>query len=345
MTESMSCLEGRGSPRKKKAAVKKCSVRFTSSQSPLKPIDLSWVPDWMDCSSACRVCIRVGPYVEFTKNGDPNIMEMRRLPLFVDVSDDAQNRTEPCVEQGNTEPQDVCTDIVLFTQQSQVGQSSMPSTKPKKCSTYKPVDAWGENDEVEYVGVDDEKDKYKDLVSDDEEHDLDYEPGSDEDVDDLAADDEQGCESVVHITDLDNPKIAVDVTFEDGETFKRCIRQYAVLKEVELAIPYSESTRYRAYCKAKRCKWRIHASRLQDKLCLKLTCSSFGHFTNRLFGLAGVLDVFASNCVPHNGHLPTCNSPVTGLRIDDEPVYKDWSISPATSICRRSPPHFSARIC
>lgn len=271
--------------------------------------------------------------------------EMRRLPLFVDVSDDAQNRTEPCVEQGNTEPQDVCTDIVLFTQQSQVGQSSMPSTKPKKCSTYKPVDAWGENDEVEYVGVDDEKDKYKDLVSDDEEHDLDYEPGSDEDVDDLAADDEQGCESVVHITDLDNPKIAVDVTFEDGETFKRCIRQYAVLKEVELAIPYSESTRYRAYCKAKRCKWRIHASRLQDKLCLKLTCSSFGHFTNRLFGLAGVLDVFASNCVPHNGHLPTCNSPVTGLRIDDEPVYKDWSISPATSICCRSPPHFSTRIC
>ncbi|EEC84276.1 hypothetical protein OsI_30741 [Oryza sativa Indica Group] len=232
----MSCLEGRGSPRKKKAAVKKCSwflIDFIAFCVHLRSRR-------MDCSSACRVCIRVGPYVEFTKNGRPeyhvskNIKwivdkdtvcwidlmsdlddevihspqqvlnvkfwdknanryaqvasdrslldafdmywEMRRLPLFVDVSDDPRNRTEPCVEQGNTEPQDVCTDIVLFTQQSQ-----------------KPVDAWGENDEVEYVGVDDEKDKYKDLVSDDEEHDPDYEPGSDEDVDDLAADDEQGC--------------------------------------------------------------------------------------------------------------------------------------------------------
>lgn len=44
-TESMSCLEGRGSPKKKKAVVKKCTVRLTSRQSPLKPIDLSWVPD------------------------------------------------------------------------------------------------------------------------------------------------------------------------------------------------------------------------------------------------------------------------------------------------------------
>lgn len=280
----------------------------------------------MDCSLACRVCIRVGPYVVFTKNGRPEYhkdikwivdkdtvcwidlmsdlddevihspqqelnvkfwdknanryeqvasdrslldafdmyWEMSRLPLIVDVSDDTRNRTEPCLEQGNTEPQDVCTDIVLFTQQSQVGQSSMPCTKPKKGSTYKTVDAWGVNDEVEDVSVDDEKDNYKDLVSDDEELDPDYEPGSDEDVVDLAADDEQGCESIVHITDLGNPKIADNVTFKDGETFKRCIKQYAVLKEVELAVPYSQSTRYRAYCNAKRCKWRIHASRLQD---------------------------------------------------------------------------------
>ncbi|EAY93447.1 hypothetical protein OsI_15246 [Oryza sativa Indica Group] len=244
----MSCLEGRGSPKKKKAVVKKCTVRLTSRQSPLKPIDLSWVPDRMDCSLACRVCIRVGPYVVFTKNGRPEYhkdikwivdkdtvcwidlmsdlddevihspqqelnvkfwdknanryeqvasdrslldafdmyWEMSRLPLIVDVSDDTRNRTEPCLEQGNTEPQDVCTDIVLFTQQSQVGQSSMPCTKPKKGSTYKTVDAWGVNDEVEDVSVDDEKDNYKDLVSDDEELDPDYEPGSDEDVVDLA---------------------------------------------------------------------------------------------------------------------------------------------------------------
>jgi hypothetical protein len=62
----------------------------------------------------------------------------------------------------------------------------------------------------------------------------------------------------------DNPKIVVGVTFEDGFCFKRCIRQYAVLNEYELAVPYSESTQYRAYCQAKRCRWRIHASVTQD---------------------------------------------------------------------------------
>ena len=78
-------------------------------------------------------------------------------------------------------------------------------------------------------------------------------------------DDERGCEGVVHVTDIDNPKIAIGVTFEDDLYFKRCIRQYAVLNEVELAVPYSESRRYRAHCKAKRCRWRIHASQCQDE--------------------------------------------------------------------------------
>ncbi|KAF0935212.1 hypothetical protein E2562_031250 [Oryza meyeriana var. granulata] len=49
---------------------------------------------------------------------------------------------------------------------------------------------------------------------------------------------------------------------QSGQTV--CMRQYAVLKEVELAVPYSEASRYRAYCKAKKCKWRIHASREID---------------------------------------------------------------------------------
>ena len=290
----------------------------------------------MDASAACRVDVRVGPYVEFDENGRPDYhvsrdikwvidkdticwidlindldgevkhsylqeitvtywdknveryaeiasdsslldafdmyWEMRRLPLLVNVSDDPRNRTEPCMDQGSIDGpastvagdgQVACTDIVLATQESQViaSKRSKPSkpTKPKE-----KVDDWGESDEVEYVGVDDEKEKYNDLVSDDEAVDADYDPGSDEDQDDLAVDDEEGCESVAHVTDVDNPKIAVGVTFEDGNCFKRCIRQYAVLKEVELAVPYSESRRYRAYCKAKRCKWRIHASRLPD---------------------------------------------------------------------------------
>lgn len=61
-------------------------------------------------------------------------------------------------------------------------------------------------------------------MSDDEEVDPDYEPDSDEDDDDLAVDDEEECESVAHITNVENPNIDVDVTFEDGQCFKRYIR-------------------------------------------------------------------------------------------------------------------------
>ena len=121
-------------------------------------------------------------------------------------------------------------------------------------------DPWGENDEIEYVGVDDEP------VEPNSNTGFDYIPDTDEeDNDDCIVDDEKGCEVVEHITDLENPKIAVGVTFEDRETFQRAIRQYAILNEVEIAAPYNEAKRYRGFCKAKRCKWRIHASQLQDE--------------------------------------------------------------------------------
>lgn len=125
---------------------------------------------------------------------------------------------------------------------------------------------WGENDEVEYVGVDDEGEKYNDVLNDDKEDDnpVCYPDTDDEEDDPLKVDDQKDCAGLVHVTDIDNPIIAVGVTFEDGFCFKRCIRQYAVLNEYELAVPYSESKRYRAYCKAKRCRWRIHASQCQD---------------------------------------------------------------------------------
>ena len=126
-------------------------------------------------------------------------------------------------------------------------------------------DDWEEADEVEYVGVDDENEKYKDGVNDDGDADPAYYPDSDpEDDDPLVVDDGRDCDGVVHVTDIDNPKIGLGVTFEDGFCFKRCIRQYAVLNEVELVVPYSASWRYRAYCKAQRCPWRIHASQLPD---------------------------------------------------------------------------------
>nr|XP_015618836.1 uncharacterized protein LOC107278287 isoform X1 [Oryza sativa Japonica Group]XP_025878043.1 uncharacterized protein LOC107278287 isoform X1 [Oryza sativa Japonica Group] len=153
---------------------------------------------------------------------------------------------------------------------------------------------WGEFDEVEYVGVSDERENYNELVLDDEANDLDYTPEesdgdeeNDDPVDDLEVNDNRGCELLIHITDVDNPRIEVGVTFEDGLCFKKCMRQYAVLKEVELAVPYSEATRYRAYCKAKKCKWSIHASRLSDgrtwqikKMPYEHRCASTGKLEN-----------------------------------------------------------------
>ncbi|KAK3130033.1 hypothetical protein QOZ80_6BG0488050 [Eleusine coracana subsp. coracana] len=142
-----------------------------------------------------------------------------------------------------------------------------PQPTDKEASPSNPTlndDPWGELDEVEYVGVDDEKALHGDLVSDSGSN-SEYIPDSDdEDVDDCAVNDEKGVHVLTHVTDLDNPRIEVGVTFEDGYTFKRAIRQYAILNEIELAVSYSESTRYRAYCKGKKCKWRIHASQQQD---------------------------------------------------------------------------------
>jgi hypothetical protein len=90
-------------------------------------------------------------------------------------------------------------------------------------------DDWGEYDEIEYVGVDDEKEKYKDVLNDDGDDDCDYYPNTNlEDDDPLVMDDERGYEGVVHVTNIDNSKIAIGVTFEDGFCFKRCIRQYPI---------------------------------------------------------------------------------------------------------------------
>jgi len=117
---------------------------------------------------------------------------------------------------------------------------------------------WVEDD-VEYVGLNDE-----DPISDSSES----EPDSDVDYacleDELVVEDACGSETIIHATDLENPKIEVGVTFGDRDTFMKAIRQYAIKGEYEISAPYSEATRYRGYCKAERCKWRIHVSQLQD---------------------------------------------------------------------------------
>jgi hypothetical protein len=220
--------------------------------------------------------------------------DMRRVPLYVDVHDTAAMEysqsvsMEPCVSQGNAsalalvpsevvhpvlDVQPVVDTTLVHPGGSEVGAVSeqanneqLVSKRRKKGKEVVDEEAWDE-DEVEYVGLHDEQP----YLSDVEEH-IENENESDGDYneqDDLFVDDEAGCEILEHVTDLENPTIAVGVTFEDGDTFKRAIRQYAVLKEFEIAAHYSESKRYRGVCKGKttknkKCKWRIHASELQD---------------------------------------------------------------------------------
>ncbi|CAN6249838.1 unnamed protein product [Urochloa humidicola] len=155
------------------------------------------------------------------------------------------------------------------------------------------------DDEEEYVGLNDEAPYMSDVEGEiafevelphmshaDVDVDIAAESSDDSVVDELVVDDSVGCETVEHVTNLENPSIAVGVTFEDGDIFRRAIRQYAVLNEFEIAAPYSEKQKYRGHCKGKQrtgknCKWRIHASLLQDgmtwqikKLQPKHTCAS-----------------------------------------------------------------------
>ena len=184
---------------------------------------------------------------------------------------------EPFVSQGNgsalalvpsdlvhhvVDVQDVVYHVVpeVGAVSEQANNNQLETKQRKKGKKVADEEPWDE-DEVEYVGVDDEQPYLSDPIEhsgNGVESDGDY-----SEHDDLYVDDEAGCETLEHVTDLENPTIAVGVTFEDGETFKRAIRQF------EIAAHYSESKRYRGVCKGKssknkKCKWRIHALELQD---------------------------------------------------------------------------------
>jgi hypothetical protein len=75
--------------------------------------------------------------------------------------------------------------------------------------------AWVDAD-VEYVGLDDE-DPFKTLLSDSSDSECDGDVECVGLEDDLVVEDARGCEPTIHATDLENPKIAVGVTFGDGD--------------------------------------------------------------------------------------------------------------------------------
>jgi hypothetical protein len=186
----------------------------------------------------------------------------RRFPIMVSVVCKGDISTPSCVPQLNgpsipvDKPQQQRPDIEHDSARSDHESSS--SEEPPVFDDW--VDA-----EVEYVGVDDDECEYKELLTKSDESNFDDGYDSDESFhDDVVVDDTVGCETIIHVTDFEKSKIKVGIISEYGRCFKKAIRQYAVKTEYEIAAPYSKATRNRGYCKAKRCKWRIHASQLQD---------------------------------------------------------------------------------
>uniref|UniRef100_A0A8R7UI76 Transposase MuDR plant domain-containing protein n=1 Tax=Triticum urartu TaxID=4572 RepID=A0A8R7UI76_TRIUA len=68
--------------------------------------------------------------------------------------------------------------------------------------------------------------------------------------------------TVVH--DIDNPDMRVGALFPDIVTFRKAIRQRAILVGFKLAKIKKDKTRFIAECAHGPCPWRIHASTLQD---------------------------------------------------------------------------------
>ncbi|WVZ64280.1 hypothetical protein U9M48_013826 [Paspalum notatum var. saurae] len=242
--------------------------RFFTEIFPEEHADLSWVPDgYEEITSDQKFLHAIDMY-----------WEIRRLSVQVcvmkinesdSVHDIGRQENMPCVLQGSVDP--IANQII--EQPAHDIASSLVEPLVENNTEVPWVD-----DDVEYVGLDDE-----DLVSgsSDSESDGDVEFVCMED--ELAVEDACGSESIVHATDLENPTIEVGITFGDGDTFKKTIRQYAIKGEYEIAAAYSESGRYRGYCKAERCQWRIHASQLQDGRTWKIkkmphahTCQSTG---------------------------------------------------------------------
>ncbi|KAG2603680.1 hypothetical protein PVAP13_4NG005600 [Panicum virgatum] len=166
-----------------------------------KKLDLSWIPAGMDRSSACRVVIQVPAYVkqpveEYHVTSKNSIIVDKDTTNWIDFS----AKLDAMVKHGEQQELHVsfldktCNEYVRITSDAALLEAFsqywdirrlplqvivhdvehleevLPSTnlEPSSAPTHKELDlnkpaSWGEEDEIEYVGVDDEKEKYKNL--------------------------------------------------------------------------------------------------------------------------------------------------------------------------------------
>jgi hypothetical protein len=101
--------------------------------------------------------------------------QIRRLPLTIAVIDqpisESDSGTQCSSHAGskltmNAKLPDVVVESQQLDNSNPPPNSDEPSSEPANPADDRTPDPWGENAEVEYVGIDDEKDFHSDLVSD-----------------------------------------------------------------------------------------------------------------------------------------------------------------------------------
>ncbi|WVZ90739.1 hypothetical protein U9M48_037012 [Paspalum notatum var. saurae] len=66
------------------------------------------------------------------------------------------------------------------------------------------------------------------------------------------------------VYDKENPRIKVNEYFPSMEEFRLALRQHGIQKGFQVHKVKTDKTRYRAYCKAEGCPWRIVAHKVRD---------------------------------------------------------------------------------
>ncbi|WVZ50012.1 hypothetical protein U9M48_001311, partial [Paspalum notatum var. saurae] len=141
--------------------------------------------------------------------------------------------------------------------------------------------------EFEHVGIDEEglysDDDNADKVKPTKDHEVEYVPSFESDSEIASDDEEQQDPSLPHepeyVHDANDPSMTVGSIYPNMGVFRLALAQHSIKHEFEYNIQVSEPGRFRAYCCAKSegCKWRIHASKMQDDVSIQVKVNPFTH--------------------------------------------------------------------
>ena len=76
--------------------------------------------------------------------------------------------------------------------------------------------------------------------------------------------DDKNPEEPIENWDRDNPDMDVGTYYPNMDDFRLAVRQHAIVEEFELGTQKSDKERFRGYCRAEGCPWRISARTQHD---------------------------------------------------------------------------------